>query len=338
VNDGTPRHVAWLADAQRPLDRPRPALGPLLVDKDGSPITTLKRWQARREELRSRWLTLLRPFARVPVAPPLQVVGEESLGEVRRRRVRYATEPGLTTDAYLLMPAAQTAPAPGVVVFHSTVDESIDEPAGVVGPPVKAFGLEFARRGFVALCPRNFLWRRDGAFAPRRQTFRLRLRHPRCTGMAKMLLDGMAAVDVLAGLPEVDASRLAVVGHSLGAKQALYLAAFDERVRAAAAHEGGIGLRLSNWDAPWYLGRQVRRRAFDREHHELLALVAPRAFLVLGGNGFDGPQSWPLIEAALPAYQLYGRPARIGLYDHGQGHKVVPEAAERIYQWCEAYC
>jgi len=141
----------------------------------------------------------------------------------------------------------------------------------------------------------------------------------------------------LSSLPEVDSQRLGTVGHSLGAKEALYLAALDERVGVAASHEGGVGIRFSNWDAPWYLGRQVRRDSFCRDHHELLGLVAPRAFLLFGGDGFDGVQSWPFVEAAMPVYNLYETPARLGLYNHHQGHKFTLEAEQRIYEWFEAY-
>ena len=91
----------------------------------------------------------------------------------------------------------------------------------------------------------------------RQQVKQLRIRHPRASGMAKMVHDAQVSLDLLASLPEVDPQRLGAVGHSLGAKQALYLAALDERVRVAVSSEGGIGRSFSNWSAPWYLGRST---------------------------------------------------------------------------------
>jgi dienelactone hydrolase len=337
----TEGELPWLAEAQRPPERlpdGLPALKPLLIDNRGNPIDSLDAWQARREEIRHWWQGFLGPLSTVRrEVPSLEVLEEEYVAGVQRQLVRYEVEAGAFTEAYLLRPAGHCAAAPGVVVFHSTVDESIDEAAGVAGPSPKAFGLGLARRGYVALCPRNYLWRDGHTLSPRWQTGKLRWRHPRSKGMAKMLFDAIVAVDVLDHLPEVDSRRLGAVGHSLGAKEALYLAALDERIRVAAANEGGIGTRYSNWDAPWYLGRQIRRGTPDHEHHELLALVAPRAFLLLGGDGFDGAQSWPFIEAVLPVYRLYGAACRVGLYNHRQGHHLPPEAAERIYEWFEAY-
>ncbi|MFV2070083.1 MAG: hypothetical protein ACC645_24215, partial [Pirellulales bacterium] len=43
----------------------------------------------------------------------------------------------------------------------------------------------------------------------------------------------------------------------------------------AVSSEGGIATRFSNWDAPWYLGKEIRRDTFRHEHHELLAVFMP---------------------------------------------------------------
>ena len=94
---------------------------------------------------------------------------------------------------------------------------------------------------------------------------------------------------------------------------------------------------FSNWPAPWYLGRGVRRRARSHEHHELLALAAPRPLLVVGGNASDGDRSWPYIDAALGVYRLHGDHPPFGLLNHRQGHSVPAEAEKCMYQWLEAY-
>ena len=113
----------------------------------------------------------------------------------------------------------------------------------------------------------------------------------------------------------------------------LYLAAFDPRVKAAVSSEGGIGTTFSNWDAPWYLGT----KQFGREHHELLGLAAPRAFLLIGGNSADGTKSWPFVAAGMEVHRLFAQTTRIGLYNHGQGHKVPPLAEQRVYEWLATY-
>ncbi|MGE0610525.1 MAG: dienelactone hydrolase family protein [Pirellulales bacterium] len=252
-----------------------------------------------------------------------------------RQLVRYESEPGLPVEGYLLRPAKLTGRVPGVVAMHSTTAITIRQPAGVEGDPEDFFGLKLARLGMVAFCPRCFLWQGEGDYLQLVERFRQR--HPHSLGMAKMLWDAVRAVDVLENLPEVDAGRIGAVGHSLGAKEALYLAAFDERIKAAVSSEGGIGLKFTNWDAPWYLGEDVKAGRWAREHHELLALIAPRAFLLLGGDSADGDRSWPFIESALPVYRLYGGQPALGLLNHRRGHSVPPDAEQKTNEWLAAY-
>jgi hypothetical protein len=335
--------VPWLAEVQRPpkvLPADAPRLAPLLVDQAGRPITTREGWQRKRQAIRRWWLEFLKPLpAERKRPPPIQVIEEDRPQGARRQLIRYEVEPGLPVEAYLLYPARDSAaPRPGVVVLHSTVTSSIRQPAGLEGEPEMALGLLLARRGYVAFCPRNFLWPANRKMATQEEVARFRARHPGSKGMAKMLFDAMLAVDLLAGLPGVDPARLAALGHSLGGKEVLYLAALDERIRASVSSEGGIGIGFSNWHDPWYLGDEVRRGTFGHEHHELLALVAPRPFLLLGGDSADGARSWPFIEAVLPVYRLYGGPARLGLLNHRRGHSIPADAQTRIDQWLEAYC
>jgi dienelactone hydrolase len=298
------------------------------------PITTVDGWNRRRNQLLASWRRFL---GQIPAAdkPPVHRVLEEDRSDVVRQLIRYDSEPGLSVEAYLLRPAASRSPRPGMIVLHSTFDETIRQPAGLAGPADLHLGLHLARHGYVAVCPRCYLWQygRPGHLAEAVEW--LAKRHPGVLGMAKMLFDASRAVDLLASLPEVDPSRLGAIGHSLGGKEALYLSAFDTRVRAAVSSEGGIGLTYSNWDAPWYLGDAIRRPGFPLDHGQVLALTAPRPFLLIGGDSADGDQSWPYIEAALPVWKLTGAPSAIGLFNHRAGHAFPPIALERSIQWLD---
>lgn len=329
---------AWLPETQRapssiPSSATRPA--PLLFDGEHHPITTPEGWQKRRRELAERWQAFLGRIAGSRAVPPLQVLEEDRRDGVVRQPVRYEAESGLPVEAYLLRPDKPGKGRPGVVVLHSTVDYTIRQPAGLEGPADLHIGLHLARRGYVVFCPRCFLWEYGERKKIGPAVDWLHQRHPGVTGMAKMLFDAMRAVDVVAGQADVDPARLGAIGHSLGAKEVLYLAAFDPRVRAAVSSEGGIGLSYSNWDAPWYLGEAIRRPGFPLDHGQVLALGAPRAFLLIGGDSADGDASWPYIEAALPVWSLTGAPEAVGLFNHRQGHAFPPAAQERAYQWLD---
>lgn len=335
-----PVDVDWLNDVQQPpasaSNTPSPLMA-LLVNGDGHPVESVEQWERRRAELGKAWLEFLGTLGLDRHDPPeLSVVTEDRVGEVIRQLVRYEVEPGIITEAYLLKPAKAKHRA-GVVAFHSTINHSIRQPAGVEGKPEKAFGLKLAERGYITFCPRNYLWPDNDHIAAGQEASRFLKRHPRAKGMAKMLFDAQVAVDILASQGEVDPTRIGAIGHSLGAKEVLYLAAFDPRVKVTVCSEGGIGTTFSNWDAAWYLGDTIKGADFKREHHELLALAAPRPFLLLGGDSADGKQSWPFITAALDVYRLYGTPARLGLLNHHKGHAVPPEAERRLYDWLQVY-
>jgi dienelactone hydrolase len=333
-----PDRPDWLVEVQRPpaqIPGSATAPAPLLFDAEHRPITTLAGWEARREELTRHWRAFLGEI-RGPRAPnTLEVIEEDRPEGVVRQLVRYESEPGLPVDGYLLRPRDPGRDRPGVVVLHSTVAYTTRQPAGLEGPAEKHIGLHLARRGYVAFCPRCFLWQYGRPERLAEAVDWLRRRHPGVTGMAKMLFDARRAVDLLASQPDVHRDRLGAIGHSLGAKEALYLAAFDPRIRAAVASEGGIGLTYSNWDAPWYLGESIRRPGFGLDHGQVLALAAPRALLLIGGGSADGAASWPYVEAALPLWSLTGAPDGVGLFDHHQGHTFPPIAQVRSDQWLD---
>ena len=326
--------VPWLAEVQSPSANvvvPKATLSPLVAANDG-----LAEWKIRRDVIQQRWLDFL---GKMPDRPDLtwKRISSEVVQGVRRDLIEYQSEPNWPTQAYIVQPDDKPpALRPAVAVFHSTVPHSIRQPAGVEGKPEKAFAWELAKRGFVTICPRNFLWPDNTHIDTDLQTKRFQQRHPQTTGMAKMLYDARLAIDILQRLPHVDPQRIGAVGHSLGAKEVLYLAAFDDRIQAAVSSEGGIGVDFSNWDAAWYLGAKIREQN-DLQHHQLLALSAPKPFLLIGGDSADGVQSWSYVSAAAAVYRRYGQPVRLGLLNHGQGHSVPKIAEERIYSWLETY-
>ena len=101
----------------------------------------------------------------------------------------------------------------------------------------------FVRRGFAVLAfdQIGFGARvRDG-----RDFYR---RYPHWSLMGKMVTDTRAAIDALVALNVVDASRISLMGYSLGAKVGILTAALDPRVHALAAVCGFDPLRLDTAD------------------------------------------------------------------------------------------
>ncbi len=145
------------------------------------------------------------------------------------------------------------------------------------------------------------------------------------------LIDGLELVqDVL----PIDLSRLAVSGCSFAGKMALFAGALDERIALTIAQESGGGgaaawrvsetltgvETLGNTDQHWFMqamwkfsGSNVSKLPHD--HHELMALVAPRALLVLGNPDYiwlADESGYVSCRAAERVWENFGVPERFG--------------------------
>jgi dienelactone hydrolase len=335
--------LSAMGDDADPLQRPPatlpkdlPRLSRLLPGKDGGQTPTKESWIPRRAELRKRWQDYLGPFPEHRAPLEAQVIEKEELPRFKRERVRYQIEESIFTDGYLLTPAKGAGKLPAVVVFHSTVSSQARQPAGLDPTQTELMlGVELAERGYVALCPRCFIFD-EGADAAD-NVAKMHARHSDWKGMARMAFDAIRAADYLESLPEVDRTKIGCMGHSLGAKEALYAAALDERYQAAVFSEGGIGIDFSNWDAIWYLGVGIMEQEKSLEHHQLLALTAPRAFLLVAGESADNDRSWAFIEAALPVYRLLEAPGSLGWLNHRQGHRFPKEARATAMEFLDRH-
>jgi len=332
----------------------KPILSNLLLDRKGKPITTRSGWKHQRAYLENRWKTFLGLYDLPPITAPLktQITFVDTFRSCSRYRLQYNLENkgNFTTEAYLLVPnAILLKKMPAFVAFHQTTNEDAKEPAGL-GTMTKLgmnYGVQLAELGYVVLCPRNFLDLGSPRERWKEQVQEVRKYYSQWKGITRMVYDAMRAVDVLRSFAFVDPSSIGRIGHSLGAKEVPYAAAFDHRYKVTICSEGGIGLAESNtrWDYEWYLGCTFEQ--INMDHHELLALIAPRPFLLLAGrtvlpgppeeNEVDDEKSWKYIKAAMPVYDLLGYPKNIGWLHHKKGHNYPEEAQAATREFVMAH-
>lgn len=296
------------------------------------PDLNLQDWENEKISISKAWLKFLGKGPACREVSGLKILSSQIIGNCIREKIQYDVYPGCTVEAYLIRPLKTSERYPGIVSLHEAIDCTIDEPAGIAGSPELHIGLRLAERGFVTINPRCFLWERNNATAELKQQF------PAWTGMGRMLWDAQCAVDVLCSLAYVDEKLIGAIGHSLGGKEAFYLTAFDSRVKATVSSEIGIGLDMSNWNEEHYLGAAVSHPGFSLSHHEVLALIAPKPFLLIGGDSADGKLSDELyIRQVFAIYQLYGAESRIKFYNHHLKHSFPEEAQEAAYHWLEEW-
>ncbi|MCQ2251044.1 MAG: hypothetical protein MJZ66_08030 [Bacteroidales bacterium] len=153
---------------------------------------------------------------------------------------------------------------------------------------------------------------------------------------------------------KIDVSRIACTGCSYAGKMSLFCGAFDERVKLVIAQEpGGGGAAawrvshtmegvedLDHTDFHWFKeslrqefgGDKVNNLPYD--HHELCAMVCPRALLVLGNPDYKwlADESAKIsMESASTVWKHYGIPEKVAtsiVANHP--HCMLPESQYEI--------
>lgn len=160
------------------------------------------------------------------------------------------------------------------------------------------------------------------------------------------LIDGLEKVEKKS---RIDFSHLAISGCSFAGKMALFAGAFDERIALTIAQEpGGGGVNawrvsetlenvetLGRTNYAWFLesmrqfaGKNVNRLPID--HHELAALIAPRALLVLGNTDYEWlaeESNYVSCQAARMVWKAFGIEDRMGFsIQGGHMHCMLPKS------------
>jgi dienelactone hydrolase len=250
----------------------------------------------------------------------------------------------------LLLPKNQgTGPFPAVIAWTSSSPDYTQ--------PEQWWGQWLAQRGYVVLTGWSFIRHyRDGKKHSDNVNQMVYDRFGHWLPMAKMVHDVQREVDFLKTRQEVDANRVGFIGFSLSAKAALYVAAFAPEITATVAVDPHLAMHGdTNYHDTWYLDWKHKfdsirtddypipelrgtiwslldadpsRPGFERNHHELLALCAPRAFLLIGCSmgktrsaHSDNLQSWGYLNRAKEVYDLVGIPDRLKFETTTDGHQ-----------------
>jgi dienelactone hydrolase len=316
-------------------------------------IKTLKQWQKHRVVLKQRYLDLICDQHK-PAKPALELQIHDTVeidGLYRRMYISYQVEADERAHAYLGIPLKLNGKAPGIVALHGTTAEGTKQTVGINGNPDKAFLDHLCRRGYVVIAPEHFV---SGDRIPPEGpyvTSRFYQKHPEWTAVGKFNYEHSIAIDVLLQQPEVDASKIGVMGHSLGGQGSYFLAAYDERIMACASNCTAPFFRQNakadEWARDrWYVYLKPARAQFLKDElpnidmHEIISLIAPRAYLDVSalndGNPLTQRQRALMLLKIADVYQLTGHPENFSFYIHGRGHAVPYESRELIYGFLDA--
>jgi dienelactone hydrolase len=348
--------IASAANAETPAPRLR-SDPPVIISSwddllDG--VKTRDDWEKHRAVLKQRYLELIRDQHK-PTKVPLDLKVHEEVeveGQYRRLYISYQVEAGERAHAYLGIPVGLKGKAPAVVALHGTTAEGTKQTVGINGNPDKAFLDHLCRRGYVVIAPEHFV---SGERIPAKgayDTSAFYEKHPKWTAVGKFNFEHSIAVDVLLARAEVDVANIGVMGHSLGGHGAYYLAAYDDRLKACVCNCGGSFLRhnpqVEAWARDrWYVYLKPIRPLLlkgqlpDIDTHEIIALIAPRAFMDVSALNDGIPltqrQRALMLLKIADVYELIGRPENFAFFIHGRGHSVPHESRELIYGFLDMH-
>lgn len=210
----------------------------------------------------------------------------------KRYHIKFTVAQNEVLPALLYIPERKNSneKSPAMLVLHSTDALGKMVVSGESPKRGRAYAIELAERGYVVIAPDypSFGEMKDYDFKTDRYT----------SGTMKGIFDHIRCIDFLQAMPEVDKNRIGVLGHSLGGHNAIFVAAFDPRIKVTVSSCGWTkfnyydagdavtklhGGKLGPWAQERYMplvktkyNLDAKQMPFDFD--EVIASLAPRAF------------------------------------------------------------
>ena len=324
----------------------------LLTFQDGAPVKTAAEWQRRRKEILAAWRSMTGSLPALIEKPKVQYFEQKRRDNFTQHRISVEIAPDdQTVEGYLLVPDG-AGPFPAAIVVYYDAETGVG-----LGKELRDFGYQLAKRGFVALSigTPEFCSLKP----PYKPLCKQSKEDPPLQPLSALAYVAANCHNALANMPNVDAERIGIIGHSYGGKWAMFASCLYEQFACAVWSDPGIVFDESrsniNYWEPWYLGydpglqrdrgipsnanartgayKDLVRKGHDL--HELHALMAPRPFLVSGGAE-DPPMRWKALNHTLAVNAILGYTNRAAMTNR-KSHSPTPESNDQIYAFLEHF-
>ncbi len=307
-------------------------------------LADVSTWLGRAPKLRKELLGML-GLDPLPARGDLHAVvsGQLEHPEFVVEKIHFQSLPGLYVTGNLYLPKQRQGKLPAVlyVCGHSVMKEgsvSFGNKTGYQHHPAW-----FARNGFACLAIDTI---QLGEIAGiHHGTNRLNLWWWNSKGYTPAGVEtwnGMRALDYLASREEIDAERLGVTGRSGGGAYSWYIAAVDERVKAAVPVAGITDLRNHVVDGviDGHCDCMYMLNTKKWDFSKLAALVAPRPLLIANTDKdsifpVDGIERIHRDVAGL--YKGLGAADKLGLLITEGPHKDTQELQAPAFRWFKRF-
>ena len=330
----------------------------LLVYRDAAgqqqQVKSPRDWSHKRRQILQGLQAAMGPLpGRSPLpAADFRVVDSLQMPSYTRLNIRFEVTENEELSAYLYLPRqkGKKRKRAAMVVLHGTGEAGKQLVDGASPLTNRAIAKELAERGYVVIAPDypSFGDQKGYDF----QTDRYE------SGTMKGIVNHMRCVDLLQARPEVDPDRIGVAGHSLGGHNAMFLAAFDPRLKVIVSSCGWTmmdyynigeaaikryGGRLGPWAQDRYMPLLRTRFQLDAaqmpfDFHEVIAALAPRPFFSnspVQDSNFDVAGVRQGIAAASQVYGLLKAPDKLQVRYPNAGHDFPQEVRAEAYRFLD---
>ncbi|GEO04765.1 hypothetical protein AAE02nite_24290 [Adhaeribacter aerolatus] len=318
------------------------------------PVMNAADWQLKRKQIISGMEQVMGKLPSRQQLPPLNIIYLDSLktAAYTRYNIRFTVAENEQLPAYLYVPQPkkQKQKRAAMLVLHGTGDAGKKLVDGESPLSNRAQAKELAQRGYVVIAPDypSFGDLKDYDFTKDRYQ----------SGTMKAIFNHMRCVDLLQARPEVDANRIGVIGHSLGGHNAMFVGAFDPRLKVIVAscgwtpfayynigEEGSkrYGGRLGPWAQDRYMPLirdkfNLDEKQIPFDFDEVIAALAPRAFFSnspVNDTNFDVNGVKKGIQSASEVYRFLKAADNLQVRYPVAGHDFPTETRLQAYQFVD---
>lgn len=315
---------------------------------NGKPVKTAEEWKKRRQEILNRWNKIMGEWPLLLKDQQMQFLDSTKKEGFTQYRVRFNWTPDEETEGYLLVPNSKQK-MPAVITVYYEPETAIGLADSSHGN--RDFALQLTKRGFVTLSIGTAQATKDKTYS----LYYPGIEDAKVQPLSMLAYAAANAWYVLSKVPEVDSSRIGIMGHSFGGKWAMFASCLFDKFACAVWSDPGIVFDESrpdvNYWEPWYLGyhpKPWRQRglittenpakglypklvAEGYDLHELHALMAPRPFLVSGGSE-DTPKRWIPLNHTIAVNDFLGYKNRVAMTNR-PAHSPTQESNEQAYSF-----
>lgn len=296
--------------------------------------STIEEWKTNRTILRSKLLTSAGVKINSDLPLDIRETGTIKMKGYSIKKIYFQTKPGVYATANLYIPDGKGT-FPAIINVHGHWQ------GGKAGEMIQPRGHELALNGYVCLNmdawgsgERTTIHGKNEYHGSNLGASLLNIGE---TLLGNQLTDNIRGVDLLCSLPYVDKNRIGATGASGGGNQTMWLAALDERIKAAMPVVS-VGTFQSYILGSNCVCEMMPRGLTFTEESGVLALIAPRALNICSSLKEQNPTFLPSemlrsFTNAKSIYTLYHQEDNIQYRLFDVTHGYWPEIRETMLGW-----